>query len=308
MKKYLLTIVIILILLAGIYVSKIIFFSDNQRETSNLENTKSDTEIGSRKDLQAINVELNNYFYNAVNQFQDDKSKFQIKVSGMIVLHHDLAGRLVAEMFKKLQNFPNTPTKFIVLGPNHSNLGIAPAISAEVYWQTPLGRVEEDGKLLSQLNNQGIIFDFDNFEKEYSVSAIIPFIKNYFPTATVAPIIFTSGESKEAAFDLAEKLADYIKENNAVLIASIDFSHYLNNESADIKDKQTLQAIESLDYDAILKFNSDNLDSPAALVVFLRTMELLGIKRGEVMQHTNSAQLLNNPELESTTSYFSMVY
>ena len=107
--------------------------------------------------------------------------------------------------------------------------------------------------------------------------------------------------------DLAEELALYIDGKSAVIISSIDFSHYLASDIAEEKDEITLDLIKNRNYQEIAGLNSDYLDSPASLIVFLRTMELLEADNMEIIEHSNSAKIIGK-DLQNSTSYYTMLF
>ena len=235
------------------------------------------------------------------------KNSHPEKAVGGIVPHHDLASDLIEDFFYRL-SLTAQPETFIILGPNHADIGLSPAISGEPVWQTLSGPIENDEKILKELiDRKKISLDQENFEKEHSVRVLIPFLQRHFPDAKLLPIILTSKHDLELSMDLAEELALYIDGKSAVIISSIDFSHYLASDIAEEKDEITLDLIKNRNYQEIAGLNSDYLDSPASLIVFLRTMELLEADNMEIIEHSNSAKIIGK-DLQNSTSYYTMLF
>jgi len=111
---------------------------------------------------------------------------------------------------------------------------------------------------------------------------------------------------KKEAEQIAQCLSNYV-DKGAVVIASVDFSHYLSREKAEQKDQETIKAMKERDFDKLLSFGNDHLDSPASLVTLFFTMERQGITEFEILAHTNSGILLGNDLIE-TTSYITLVF
>ena len=106
---------------------------------------------------------------------------------------------------------------------------------------------------------------------------------------------------------MAEELADYLRDEKTVIVASVDFSHYLPKEEAIKKDKESLEAIKNFNYERIYSFGNDNLDSPPSIATLLSTMEKSGFTNIEVLGNSNSVEILG-AESPQTTSYFNIAF
>jgi AmmeMemoRadiSam system protein B len=234
----------------------------------------------------------------------EDIKPFEGRVYGAVVPHHLLAHELIGEVFAKLAKRP--PPLIILLGPNHYNLGNR-ILTCSLAWQTPFGRVEVDDDIVDELLKTKLVKQDDRpFTKEHSIGNLMPFIKYYLPDTKVVPIIFHHDVSKKEAEQIAQCLSNYV-DKGAVVIASVDFSHYLSREKAEQKDQETIKAMKERDFDKLLSFGNDHLDSPASLVTLFFTMERQGITEFEILAHTNSGILLGNDLIE-TTSYITLVF
>ncbi|MFZ2189830.1 MAG: AmmeMemoRadiSam system protein B, partial [Candidatus Magasanikiibacteriota bacterium] len=92
--------------------------------------------------------------------------------------------------------------------------------------------------------------------------------------------------------------------DNALVIVSTDFSHYLDKSTAEKNDLQTRQWIVTRDTGSISRLNNDYVDSPISLATIL----LLAEKRGwstEEIYHGNSFDFSLQKPVE-TTSYFGL--
>lgn len=234
----------------------------------------------------------------------EDIKPFEGRVYGAVVPHHLLAHELIGEVFAKLAKSP--PTQIILLGPNHQNLGNK-ILTSSLAWQTPFGTVETDEYIIDELLKTKLVKQDDRpFTKEHSIGNLMPFIKYYLPDTKVVPIIFHHDVSKKEAEQIAQCLSNYV-DKGAVVIASVDFSHYLSREKAEQKDQETIKAMKERDFDKLLSFGNHHLDSPASLVTLFFTMERQGITEFEILAHTNSGILLGNDLIE-TTSYITLVF
>jgi len=126
------------------------------------------------------------------------------------------------------------------------------------------------------------------------------------PETKVVPIILRHNTKLEQLKELADGLSQYLNEKT-VLVASIDFSHYLGSQEAQSNDEQTIKAIASHDINKILSYDSDKVDSPASLAVFLISMRNRSYGSYKTLWHANSGEIIGNGR-PPTTSYFSLAF
>lgn len=237
-------------------------------------------------------------------EYSVKKELWDEKICGAVVPHHLLAHQMIAEVFSKIQDAP--PNLLILVGPNHKNIGSRILVSS-LGWQTPFGTVEVDKEAVDYLLATHMVKQDDYaFSAEHSMGNLMPFVKYYLPNTKVVPIICHHDVSKKEAEQLAEHLSPLLKKG-AVIVASVDFSHYLASQEAVQMDSETLKAIREKDWDRIFAMDNDHLDSPSALGILFFAMENMGITDFTVLDNTNSGILLGNDMIE-TTSYISMLF
>lgn len=88
------------------------------------------------------------------------------------------------------------------------------------------------------------------------------------PNAKIVPLIVKDIFSFQSGDDFAENL-DKILPENSLIIASLDFSHYLPSNAADFHDEKSLAVLSNFDYDGI-KFL--DVDSKPALRIFIKLL------------------------------------
>ena len=228
-------------------------------------------------------------------------------IAGGIVPHHLLAGKMIAAFFQALAE--DAPETVVVIAPNHRRTGLNGLHTSTADWGTAFGTLEADpaltDRLITELNaaqNTALM------EEEHSISALVPYIKYYLPEAKIVPVLLHGNYSPEASGKLGKLLADAMTDDSrAVMIASVDFSHYLDAKTADLMDEKTLEAILSNDISAISRMGNDHLDSPPSIVTLLSAMTELGAAAPEVTGHGNSSDITGNG-FDYTTSYFTMLF
>jgi len=226
------------------------------------------------------------------------------RIISMVMPHHLVAGHLIVDALETL--VPQSPSLVILIGPNHTNKG-GKSITGYAGWQTPEGIVPAQQNVVKYLLDQGqAVRDEEVLSNEHSVGALVPFIKHFLPKASVVPIILHHDVSLQEIDTLLQALKPFL-DKNAVLISSVDFSHYLTRSEAQAKDQQTIRYMENFDYATLFGLGNDYLDSPASLAAAFRLAEKQGINKFTVLDNTNAGMILQNDFIE-TTSYFTLMF
>lgn len=230
-----------------------------------------------------------------------------VAIKGGIVPHHLLAGRMIASFFQNLAKDP--PGTIILLGPNHKLAGKSEIHTSSADWITAFGTLEADGEIAKVLaDRMGASENNRLMEDEHSISSLVPYIKYYLPEAKIVPVLlygnYTPGQSKKLGTLLAEIAAE---RPDTAILASIDFSHYLDVVTADRMDEATLDAICSWDLDRLGMMNNDNLDSVPSAITLLTAMDALGARDIAVTGHNNSSRITGSGH-DFTTSYYTMFF
>lgn len=225
-------------------------------------------------------------------------------LAGGLVPHHDLAAELLSGFFLMLEAEP--PEVIFLVGPNHEAAGPR-VITGRRPWQTDFGRVEADQEAVDALVTAGLAtVEEEVLAREHAMGTLMPYIKYHAPEARVVPLVLHRGLSLPELERLAGALSAQLGPGR-ILVASVDFSHYLTRAEAEARDAQTLAAIRAGDLDRLLGMGPGHLDSPEAVSVLLMAMAASGAEGPTVLGHTNSGVILRDDLIE-TTSYFTFVF
>jgi len=221
---------------------------------------------------------------------------------GIIVNHHLLASRFIAETFNVVAT--DAPLTVLLVSPNHFDTGKADVITSSAVWKTPYGDLEPDNELINQLTTQKFAsVEEPPFEQEHGISGIVAFIKESLPNAKVVPIIFRNRIKLDQVLKLADGYHQLLPKN-ALIVGSFDFSHYLTDRAASFHDLENLAAVQDLDTSGI--YNLD-IDSRPGLAFYLELMKDFGDTQFHLLENSNSAKLTHEDILETTsyiTGYF----
>jgi AmmeMemoRadiSam system protein B len=238
---------------------------------------------------------------------EDEKSEesyeFESAPFGVILPHHSITAFNVAKFYEELAAVAD-PSMVVVIGPNHFELGgefeDIKTCEACIY-PTIKGDLELDEDFIEKLVDDGVaVYSDETFMEEHAIFTHTPFIKNYFPEAKLVPIILKWQIPSEKAAELGDWLDENLPED-ALVIASIDFSHYVPDGMADFHDQACFATITNFDYKNIYDLE---LDSPSSIYAFLRLMEKRGYMNSEMFDHTNLTDYLTSHEEETTSHLY----
>ncbi|MBD3238419.1 MAG: AmmeMemoRadiSam system protein B [Candidatus Moranbacteria bacterium] len=228
-------------------------------------------------------------------------------IRGAIVPHHLLASSLIAEVFSQLES--ENINKVIVIGPNHFEKGEARVILSDWGWRLQGGSLVKPAVFETRAIAQRCSFCSIEplvVENEHAIADLTIFINHFLPKAKLMPIIVKQGSSLDQARELG-RLLGKIADQNTVIIASVDFSHYLDKQQTKGKDKQSWKAIRNGDLVKIKTFNNDNLDSPGSIIALLEAMNYLNANQVEKIRNTCSQEIMHDAMAENT-SYITAVF
>lgn len=227
-------------------------------------------------------------------------------IGGVIIPHHLLAGRVIAGTLGVIAS-PDIKTVF-VMGPDHYKKGTSFFTTSLYRWDTPWGVVDCHANNITSLLLTSFVTNIPQvLEEEHSISGIMPYVQYFFPNARVIPLSVRSDTEATALEEMSRMLGEVLeRDKSAILIASVDFSHYLSSREAIKKDKQSLEIMQNRTYTTMRSLEDDHMDSPETIEIFLRATEIAGFSNLNILYNTNSGILTGNP-FEKTTSYFGIV-
>ncbi|MBI2550904.1 AmmeMemoRadiSam system protein B [Candidatus Uhrbacteria bacterium] len=227
-----------------------------------------------------------------------------VQTQSILSPHHLIEAKEMARLFTLASN--EQVNLVILLSPNHFDAGHATMQTTSGRYQTPYGELEIDQTAVKQVRSrvQTITEEPATFFKEHGVAALTPFIKRSFPSAKLLPIVLHETASKRETEQLGSELANLFP--NAVVIASIDMSHYLPNYAADWHDERTLRTL-TLGVSTLLTPSVSRpleIDSNASLRTLLSLNRTRGDEAWHLTHHGSSLDMGATSTPEENTSHF----
>ncbi len=221
------------------------------------------------------------------------------RIGGAILPHHlempDLLGgavRMIASPQVK---------RVIVLFPDHFYQSRTVFSVTTKGFQTVLGPVPVDAQAARSLMRSELVSDSCLFQKDHGLRAVLPFLARLMPEVPIVPVAL-SINSRQAQWDqLIEALRPLMTPGTVVLQAT-DFSHYLPQHAARLRDQQVLNILAAGDAQAAGQLiQPDHVDSVGAMYVAMRLMAQQG--RYPVVVANANMQELYDRFIAETTSY-----
>lgn len=229
----------------------------------------------------------------------------QNKIYGGIVPHHLLASSIINETMGRISSSFNSETSIkqvVLLSPNHFIRGSNKVITSDGDWKTKFGVLEGDRDFVKNLEQYNLAqIDYQPIEQDHGVFNLMPFIKHFFPSAKVIPLMLKEPLTEEELSKLASFLDKNLGDGSLILV-SADFSHYLPKNVADFHDKTSLASLYNFDLEILPRID---VDTPSSLGVLLRYLKLKNSQKFVLVKNMNSADFVGGNGPEETTSYVS---
>ena len=211
------------------------------------------------------------------------------EIKGAVVPHagYVYSGQVAAHVYAAL---PSAKT-YVILGPNHQGIGSTVAVSTDT-WSTPLGEVEIDKDLINMLPDS-IDRDEVAHRYEHSIEVQLPFLQYKFKDFKIVPICM-SLQDEGAAKKIGAKLGNVLKDEDVVILASSDFTHYEPDQVARKKDHKIIESILEMDVSA-LHSRIYNLRASVCgyvpIATMMETTRALSAKGGALLKYATSGDV-----------------
>jgi len=175
------------------------------------------------------------------------------KIFGIVSPHagYVYSGKTAAYAYNLLKD--KSYKTVIVISPSHAEYFPGISIYDGDAYETPLGIVEIDQTMSEELvQNSKIIFrGIEGHRREHALEVQIPFLQSVLKDFKIVPIVM-GDQSKMFVDHLSEKIAKAANEETLV-VASSDMSHFYSSEEADKLDSLVEKRINDFDYEQLLK-------------------------------------------------------
>ncbi|MFH8080418.1 MAG: AmmeMemoRadiSam system protein B [Candidatus Aenigmatarchaeota archaeon] len=174
-----------------------------------------------------------------IDHFLSNVDVEELNAKGFVVPHagYVYSGQVAAYAYKIIKSLGCK--RVILLGPSHFIPFIGSSISTADFWETPLGKVKVEK----------IVTNFLDFPAahayEHSIEVQLPFLQRVLKDFSIVPISIGDDDYR----DVANEIERFVNEET-IIIASSDLSHYYDYETAKKIDQKANEAIPKLDIKA----------------------------------------------------------
>jgi MEMO1 family protein len=175
----------------------------------------------------------------------------------------------------------NSPSVVVVIGPDHYAHGTGVTVGERVRYETVYGPLHTDGPLSTAL--QGGRRD-EAFVGEHSLHVHAPYVRHFLPAARFVPVMVQWAVERAELEALAQRLHASLPAD-ALVVASVDFSHYQPSPWATFHDEASFSAVSGFELERLFL---REVDSPESLFIAMRFAQLRGASTATRVLHTNS--------------------
>ena len=192
------------------------------------------------------------------------------------------------------------PRLAILLGPNHSGVGVPAALWGPGAWGYPGGRVPIAPELSAALLAASDQFRDDPraHRREHSLEVQLPFIHRRQPALAIAPVLLgraDPGFCRAIGQAIAQVVAGWPEP--VLLVDSTDLNHYESQAETERKDRLVIDAIRALDPDALwraARTQDISMCGLAPTLALLHAAPALGIREARLVRHATSGDASGN--------------
>lgn len=217
----------------------------------------------------------------------------------IVVPHHNLVKEKRTELFKEIAAKKRDIQTVVILSPDHFSLNQYHISYTDEPWHLSNGEMYFDPKIGDALVN-GFSKETGTLREDHGIYNLLAEIKNLWPEAKIVPLLIGQKMKFDRLNDLRQRLNKYCL-NDCLLVASVDFSHYLPRSLADIHDLNSLEALDNLKISEDGEIEIDSLQSLYLLTEFAKNKGSLNF---HYYDHTNAGWLMKNRDVETTTHFF----
>jgi len=203
------------------------------------------------------------------------------------------------------------PESAIILGPNHTGLGPSLSIWSEGHWLMPMGKAPIAETLAERIvgSVSGLAEEPLAHLREHGIEVHIPFLQAVSPNANFVPIV-CGFDDRQKCRQIGHALASIIQDSDedTLLVASTDMSHFISASKAHELDHEAIQHIVDLDPDGLYKTVRSKGITMCGVIpttIVLDAAIQLGAQSVEFVEYTHSGMVTGDNQ--SVVGYAGLV-
>ncbi len=244
------------------------------------------------------------YFYNSdPNKLRNQinlllnipaKEKRIEKIFGIVSPHAGYAysGKTAAYSYNQL--IGKTYKRVVIISPSHSEYFPGISIFNGDAYQTPFGILEVDKDFSAKLSNKSknIFFSDAGHHKEHALEVQLPFLQTVLKDFKIVPLVM-GDQNRIYVDELAKKLAD-IFDDDTLIVASCDLSHFHSKDEANRLDSIVAERIEKFEFENLQKeLDERNCEACGGgpVVAMMKAAALKNFNHSAVLHRSDSGDI-----------------
>ncbi|OPX21448.1 MAG: AmmeMemoRadiSam system protein B [Candidatus Latescibacteria bacterium 4484_107] len=238
----------------------------------------------------------------AVEGFLEKSEVFQLgtRIIALVAPHagYMYSGRVAAQAYRQVAG--RDINVVAVIAPTHTESFSGSAVYGGGGYETPLGGIPVHRACVEKLASYPTLTISDHghrstlsFRQEHSLEVQLPFLQSVLTEFSLIPIVM-GDQDRTSCEHLGRALAEVLKEEKALIVASSDLSHFHPYEEAVRLDRMVMEAVSEFDDRRL----SDSLSSRVCeacgggpIVSAMIAARTLGADRAEVLAYANSGDV-----------------
>ena len=213
-------------------------------------------------------------------------------VCGLISPHagYIYSGKTAAHAFNLLKDKPVKTA--VIISPSHREYFSGISIYKGDAYATPLGVIRSNKKMTAKLteDSKNIFSGILGHKEEHGIEVQLPFLQSVIGNFEIVPIVM--GDQRNLYVEeLASKLAESVDENT-VIIASSDLSHFHSKYEANELDSIVEQRISEFDYISLQSDLEKQLCEACGggpIIAMMKAADRVNKKRSLVLHRSDSS-------------------
>lgn len=232
------------------------------------------------------------------------------RIIGLVSPHagYVYSGQVAAEAYKQIIN--QEFEIVVVLSPSHSEPFPGISIFSGKGYRTPLGDIPVAKSLAEKIakHHELLLLSAQGHTQEHALEVQLPFLQMVLDNFHLIPIIMGE-QSWYVSEILAEALAEILRNESALIVASSDLSHYYADKQARILDQRIIHRIEKFDSQGLiedLKSQQSEACGGGCIAATMHAAKLLGAVKSDILRYITSGDI--NEDRREVVGYLSAAF
>jgi AmmeMemoRadiSam system protein B len=216
------------------------------------------------------------------------------KVFGVVTPHagYVYSGKTAAHAYNLL--IGKKFKRVVIISPSHSEYFPGICIFEGDAYETPLGilKVDKDFREKLLTDNDVIFKGYEGHRREHALEVQLPFLQSVLKDFKIVPVVM-GDQSKRNIDTLAKKLAE-LSDDETLIVASSDLSHFYSKSQADILDSVIEKRVREFDFESLqYDLNSKTCEACGGgpIIALMKAANLKNISHSMVLHRSDSGDV-----------------